>query len=180
MNEIKVLDKCFGLSISESEILAAVDKVAERMQKELDGKNPLFLVVLTGAFMFAADLMKRVNIPSEISFIRVSSYSGTGSTGDVKEILGLSEDITGRTVVVIEDIVDTGLTISKLVEKLGSMGAADIRVATLFHKPEALKYKVPLDYVAMEIPNDFIVGYGLDYDSYGRNHANIYTLKEVL
>jgi hypoxanthine phosphoribosyltransferase len=146
------------------------------MNADLDGKNPLFIIVLNGAFMFASDLLKRVEMPAQLSFVKVSSYSGTESTGNVTELIGLNEDVKGRTVVIIEDIVDSGRTMHGMVEKLKSMGVEDLHIATLFFKPEALKYDLNIEYVAMEIPNDFIVGYGLDYDGYGRNLRDIYTL----
>lgn len=176
MKTITLKDKTFGVSIPEAELLKAVDAVAQRMTADLKGKNPLFLVVLNGAFMFASDLLKRVEVPGQVSFIKLSSYCGTGSTGNVCEVLGLNESVEGRTVVVIEDIIDSGLTMSRLVERLRIQNVEDLKVATLFFKPEALRYDVKIDYVAMHIPNDFIVGYGLDYDGYGRNLRDIYTL----
>jgi hypoxanthine phosphoribosyltransferase len=176
MKTITIKDKEFAVSIPEEEIQRAVQNVAERINWDLAGKNPLFLVVLNGAFMFAADLMKKVTIPSEITFIKLSSYQGTESTGVVKEIFGLNENVEGRTIVIVEDIVDTGYTMEKIVNSLKEKKAADIRVATFFLKPHSLQRDVPLNYVAMEIPNDFIVGYGLDYDGYGRNLKEIYTL----
>ncbi len=176
MKRVTLKDKTFGLSIDESTILESIDGIATQMCEELKDKNPLFLVILNGAFMFAADLLKRVEIPAEVSFIKVASYEGTGSTGTIKELLGLTDDIKGRTVVVIEDIVDSGFTMSNIIKQLTEKGAEDIRVATLFFKPEALQHEVKLNYVAMTIPNDFIVGYGLDYDGYGRNLRDIYTL----
>jgi hypoxanthine phosphoribosyltransferase len=176
MKTIKIKDKEFAVSIPEEEIQAAVKNVAERINWDLAGKDPLFLVVLNGAFMFASDLMKNVTIPSEITFIKLSSYEGTTSTGVVKEIFGLNESVEGRTVVVVEDIVDTGFTMEKIINSLKEKKAADIRVATFFLKPDSLQKDVPLNYVALEIPNDFIVGYGLDYDGYGRNLKEIYTL----
>lgn len=176
MKTVTLKDKTFGLSIPESEILKSIDAVADRMRSDLEGKNPLFIVVLNGAFMFASDLLKRVEIPGQMSFVKLSSYSGTCSTGQVKEIFGLNEDVCGRTVVIIEDIIDSGLTMSNMVKKLTAMGVGELKIATLFFKPEALKYPLNIDYVAMNIPNDFIVGYGLDYDGYGRNLRDIYTL----
>lgn len=176
MKTITLKDKTFGVSIPEDELLAAVDRVAAEMSADLKGKDPLFLVVLNGAFMFAADLLKRVEEPGQVSFIKLSSYSGTGSTGDVCEVLGLTQTVKDRNVVVIEDIIDSGLTMSRLIKKLHSMEVADLKVATFFFKPEALKHDIKIDYVALHIPNDFIVGYGLDYDGYGRNLRDIYTL----
>lgn len=176
MKTIKIKDKEFAISIPEEKIQEAVRNVAERISWDLAGKDPLFLVVLNGAFMFAADLMKSVNIPSEITFIKLSSYQGTSTTGAVKEIFGLNESVEGRTVVIVEDIVDTGFTMQKIINSLKEKKAADIRVATFFLKPNSLQCDIELNYVAMEIPNDFIVGYGLDYDGYGRNLKEIYTI----
>ena len=178
MSRVKLLDREFELSISEEKLLKAVDQVAEKMNADLEGKNPLMVCVLNGSFMFASDLMKRLTIPCEISFVKLSSYSGTGSTGKVKELIGLNEDISGRTIVLLEDIVDTGLTIINTVEQVKQMRPADVKVATMLFKPEACKHDVKLDYVGMDIPNDFIVGYGLDYDGYGRNLKDIYTVVE--
>lgn len=178
MSVIQVKDKTFSLSISEFDILKEVDRVASQINSDLKDKNPLFLSVLNGAFMFTSDLMKRISIPSEISFVKLSSYQGDSSTGCVKELIGLNQDIKGRTVVVVEDIVDTGLTMKRMLDILCDKGAADIRVATLLLKPDKLQVDLKLDYVAMNIPNDFIVGYGLDYDGYGRNYPDIYTLVE--
>lgn len=176
MKTVTLKDKTFGISIPETELLKAVDNVAEKMNADLKGKNPLFLIVLNGAFMFASDLLKRVEIPAQLSFVKFSSYCGTCSSGNVTELIGLNEDVKGRTVVIIEDIVDSGRTMYGMVEKLKSMGVGELRIATLFFKPEALRYDLKIDYAAMEIPNDFIVGYGLDYDGYGRNLRDIYTL----
>lgn len=127
--------------------------------------------------MFAGELMKKVSIPCEITFVRLASYQGTSSTEKVKEVLGLNESIEGRTVVIVEDIIDSGNTMVSLVDELGSLHPAEIKIATLLFKPDALKQDLKLDYVAMEIPSDFIVGYGLDYDGYGRNLNDIYKLK---
>lgn len=179
MKSVEIKDKVFELFIEESEILAAVDKIAARMNKDLEGKDPLFIAVLNGSFMFASELMKRISIPCEISFVRMASYQGSKSTGTIKEIYGLQEDIEGRTVVVIEDIVDTGHTMSMIQEQLECDNPKEIKIATLLFKPNALTQKVNLDYVAMEIPNDFIVGFGLDYDGYGRNLPHIYKIRNI-
>ncbi|MCI5777791.1 MAG: hypoxanthine phosphoribosyltransferase [Bacteroidales bacterium] len=176
MARVTILDKTFETSYPESQIKDAVSKVAQAINNDLKGSDPLFLCVLNGAFMFAADLMKLVNIPSKISFVKFASYEGTQSTGVVKQLIGLNEDLTGRTVVIIEDIVDTGITIEGLVKQCKDKGAADVRVATMLFKPQNCKINFKPDYVAIEIPNDFIVGYGLDYDGYGRNIPEILTL----
>lgn len=176
MARVKVLDKTFETTYPESQILEAVGKVADAINAEMAGKDPLFLCVLNGAFMFASDLMKKVTIPSRISFVKLASYIGTQSTGVVKELIGLNEDLTGRNVILIEDIVDTGVTIKGLVEQCKAKGAADVRIATLLFKPASCKLPNKPEYIGLEIPNDFIVGYGLDYDGYGRNLPEILTL----
>lgn len=176
MNTIQIKDKKFRLSIPESEIQAAVRNVAEAINHDIADKNPLFICVLNGAFMFAGDLMKNVNVPCEITFIKLASYDGLYTSGVVKEIIGLSESVVGRNVVVVEDIVDTGITMERILSSLRAKGANEIRVATFLQKPDALQRDITVDYVAMKIPNDFIVGYGLDYDGYGRNLKDIYTV----
>ncbi len=176
--KIQIKDRFFTPYISRDEIAAAVGRIASKMNQDLAGKNPLFLCVLNGAFVFAADLFREMTIDSEISFIRMKSYEGMHSTGEVKQIYGLQQDITGRTVVVVEDIVDTGLTMKQLVETLRARGPKDIKIATLLVKPDKLKVELDINYVAMNIPNDFIVGYGLDYDGLGRNYRDIYTVIE--
>lgn len=176
MSTIQIKDKQFTISIPEEEILQSVQRVADAINRDLEGKNPLFLSVLNGAFMYTADLMKRIQIPCEISFIKLSSYSGTSSTGEVKQLVGLNQDIKGRTVVIVEDIVDTGLTMQRLLEILAEKEPAEVHISTLLVKPEKLQVPLMIDYAAMEIPNDFIVGYGLDYDGFGRNYKDIYTV----
>ena len=176
MSTIQIKDKSFSLSIPEAEILEAVKKVGEAINTDLKDLNPLFIGVLNGAFMFAADLMKFVNIPCEITFVKLASYEGLYSTGNVKEILGLNESVINRNVVVVEDIVDTGTTMERILSSLKVKGAASIRVATFLQKPDALQCDIEINYIAMKIPNDFIVGYGLDYDGYGRNLRDIYTV----
>ena len=176
MSVIQIKDKKFSLSIEDSTIQAAVRKVAEDINRDLAGKNPLFICVLNGAFMFAADLMKNVDVPSEITFVKLSSYEGLYTTGTVKEVIGLNESVVGRNVVVVEDIVDTGITMERILSSLRAKGANEIKVATFLQKPDALQRDIQVDYVAMKIPNDFIVGYGLDYDGYGRNLKDIYTV----
>lgn len=176
MSTITIKDKQFKLSIKSEIIQEAVAKVGERINKDMADKNPLFICVLNGAFMFAGDLMKIVDIPCEITFIKLSSYEGLYTTGSVKEVLGLNESVIGRNVVVVEDIVDTGITMEKIINSLQTKGANSIKVATFLQKPAALQRDIQVDYVAMKIPNDFIVGYGLDYDGYGRNLKDIYTV----
>lgn len=145
---------------------------------DLKDEKPLFVSVLNGSFMFTADLMKYLDMPCEVSFVKLASYEGTSSTGKVKELVGLNDDITGRTVVIVEDIVDTGLTMQRLVETLKARNPKEVRIATLLVKPDKLQVPLDIQYVAMNIPNDFIVGYGLDYDGLGRNYRDIYTVIE--
>lgn len=178
MDTIKIKGKEFAVSIPEEKILKEVERLAAQISRDLEGKNPLFLGILNGSFMFAADLFRRITIPAEISFVKLASYEGTASTGIIKEVIGLSESISGRTIVVVEDIVDTGCTMQKLLENLGTRSPESIHVCTLLLKPEKLKVDLNVEYVALEIPNDFIVGYGLDYDGYGRNLKDIYTVVE--
>ena len=175
-NIIQLKDKRFAVSIPEADILRQVDRVAAEINRDLKDKNPLFLSVLNGSFMFTADLMKRITIPCEISFVKLASYQGLASTAKVKEVIGINEDLTGRTIVVVEDIVDTGHTMQRLLESLGTRRPKEIHIATLLLKPDKLQVDLDIEYVAMQIPNDFIVGYGLDYDGLGRNYKDIYTV----
>ena len=177
MKNVRIKDKEFELFIPSEKIQEAIKEVANQINKDLEGTDPLFICVLNGSFMFAADLIKNISIPCEITFVRMASYRGTTSSGTLKEIYGLEEDIEGRTVVIVEDIVDTGNTINLVRDQLSCDFPKQIKIATLLFKPNALKQEVSLDYVALEIPNDFIVGYGLDYDGYGRNLKDIYKIK---
>lgn len=178
MDIIQVLDKKFRVTTPEAELLKRVDAVAQQINRDMEGKNPIFLAVLNGSFVFAADLMRRITIPCEISFVKLASYQGTTSTGTVEEVIGINENLAGRTVIIVEDIVETGLTIKRMMETLGTRNPASVHVCTLLLKPERLKTDVDIDYVAMRIPNDFILGYGLDYNQQGRNLRDIYTLVE--
>ncbi len=173
---IQVKDKKFEIFISSEAIDAAVTKIADSMNKELQDKDPLFLIILNGAFMFAADLLKKITVDCSLSFVKLASYSGTKSTNVVKELIGLNEKIEGRSVIVIEDIIDTGQTLEVLLELLKKYNAASVQIATLLFKPEAFKGNYKIDYVGMDIPNDFIIGYGLDYDGYARNLPDIYKI----
>ncbi|MGI6074169.1 MAG: hypoxanthine phosphoribosyltransferase [Fermentimonas sp.] len=168
------MDKQFELFIEQEKIEQGIRRVGEQLNIELEGKNPLFVAVLNGSFMFAGELMKRVSVQSEITFVKLASYDGTHSTESIQTVLGLKEDIKDRTVVIIEDIVDSGNTMQNLLGELRKKGPKEIKIATLLFKPSALKHDVKPDYVALEIPNDFIVGYGLDYNGYGRNLKDIY------
>jgi hypoxanthine phosphoribosyltransferase len=176
MKTIKVKDKEFRLSISAEVINEAVERIAFQLNRDLIGKKPVFLVVLNGAFIFAADLYRKIEIESEISFVKLASYSGTESTSEVKKLIGINEKLKGRTVVILEDIIDTGTTMHYLVNKLRYLGVAEVLLAALLFKPSAFREDFRIDYLGMEIPNDFIVGYGLDYDGFGRNYADIYKI----
>lgn len=176
--QVKVRDRVFSVSLSEAEIKERVAAVAAQISSDLEGEKPLFLAVLNGSFVFAADLVREVSIPCEITFVRVSSYSGTSSTGEVKELIGLKENIEGRTVVIVEDIIDSGLTMKNLLQTLSAHHPKQIRIASLLVKPGNLKVELDIPYCCFKIPNDFIVGYGLDYDGEGRNLKDIYTVVE--
>lgn len=178
MENIKVRDREFAVSIPEEKIKARVAEVAAQISHDLEGKRPLFLAVLNGSFVFAADLLRGIETPCEISFVRMASYEGTSSTGAVKQLIGLKEDIKDRTVVIVEDIIDSGLTMVHLLELLKEKQPADIKIAALLVKPGNLKVELDIPYGCFEIPNDFIVGYGLDYDGEGRNLPSIYTVTE--
>lgn len=177
MKKVKILDKEFEIFIPYEKIRSEIERIADQMNKELADKEPLFLCILNGSFMFAAELFKRIDfVESEISFVKLASYEGDKTTGAVKQLIGLNEKIEGRTVVVLEDIVDTGITINNIGEQLAKLKPKEVHVATLLLKPDALQKEVDLKYVGLEIPNDFIVGYGLDYNGYGRNLLDIYSV----
>lgn len=174
MSTIKIHDKEFRISISRKEIEKEVKRVAEEINNDYKGKKPLLLGVLNGCFMFVSDLMKNLDIECEISFVKLSSYQGTTTTGTIREVLGLAESIAGRDIIIVEDIVDTGLTMQRMIESLGTREPASIAIASLFTKPARLKVPVDIKYSAFTIPDRFIVGYGLDYDGLGRNLPDIY------
>lgn len=173
---MKVLDKNFKPYMSQNEIADIVANVAKKINNDLRDKNPLFLSVLNGSFMFAADLLRALDFDAQISFVKMSSYSGTDTTGNVKQLIGLNEDLTGRTVVIIEDIVDTGISMEKILALLKEKSPAEVRVCTFFFKPGKFQKDFKIDYVGKSIADDFIVGYGLDYDGYGRNLNGIYVI----
>lgn len=162
----------------EAQIKARVKEVAQQISKDMEGRNPLLLAVLNGSFIFAADLMREMTIPCEISFVKLASYQGTTSTGKVHEVIGINEDLTGRDIIIVEDIIESGLTIKRMIETLGTRNPASVSVCTLMFKPDCLREDLDINYVAFSIPNDFIVGYGLDYNQQGRNLKSIYTLVE--
>jgi len=175
---VQVHGRYFKPFIGEEAIQIEVSRLAREMNRDLAGKDPIFLGILNGAFMFASDLYKQLSFPCQITFLKLASYSGTESTGSVKQLIGINRDLKDRVVVVLEDIVDTGVTLETIIRQLSGYEPQEIRVATFLHKPDATVKEVKLDYVGMEIPNDFILGYGLDYDGYGRNFKEIYQLVE--
>lgn len=178
MNQINISDKVFSKEIEFEKIQSAIQRMGRELSKDYAGKEPLFLCVLNGSFMFSGDLLKEFDGSCEVSFIKLSSYHGTTSTEDVKTLIGLTEDIYDRDVVIVEDIIDTGFTVKKLLEDLHALYPRSVRVVTLLLKPAALRTNICPDYVGLKIPNDFIVGYGLDYNGFGRNFKDIYKIVE--
>ena len=177
MNEINLKDKTFEICIPETEIAAMVHSVADAINNS-GIKNPLCIAVMNGAFLFAADLMRKITIPNtEISFIKLSSYAGTETTREVSKLIGVENNISGRNIIVLEDIIDTGITLEKIITLLEKENVADIKIATLLFKPDAYTKDINIDFIGKSIPNDFVVGYGLDYDEFGRNLPHIYKLK---
>ena len=174
---IKVLDKEFELYIPETEIQERIGQLAIGISKDLQHLNPLFISILNGAFFFTADLLKRLPFDCEISFVKIASYEGLASTGNIKTLIGLDENLEGRHIVLVEDIVDTGYTIHTLRQWLAEKKVASIRTAALTIKREAMKINVPVEYIGFEVPDIFLVGYGLDYIKHGRNFTGIYRLK---
>lgn len=173
---IQVKDKTFKISIPESEIMEQVRRVAAEINRDYKGQEPVFLAVLNGSFIFAADLMREIDLPCEISFVKLASYQGTSSTGVVREMIGLGVDITDRPVIIVEDIVDTGFTMAHMIDTLRRHNPKSIDICTLLVKPDKLQVELDIRYCALQIPNEFIVGYGLDYDGQGRNTRDIYTV----
>ncbi len=176
MQEVQLHDKRFRVKYDENMLNERIVRLASDITGDYEGRTPIFLVVLNGAFMFSAELIKHVQTACEVSFVKLASYHGTSSTGKVTGLIGLSEDLTGRDVILVEDIVDTGLTLSHLMREVLKQSPASVQVATLLFKPEAYKQEHELKYVGLEVSNEFLVGYGLDYDGLGRNLSAIYTL----
>ena len=172
-----IQDKDFDLFITGDQIKKSIDKLVKQINADYAEKRPLFICVLNGAFMFASDLIKKLDFFPEISFVKVSSYAGLQTTGSVQKLIGLNEDIKGRDIILIEDIIDSGLTMKYLLSELTDREPASIRLVTLLFKPDSFQAKYTIDYIGFEIPNEFVVGYGMDYDGYGRNLPDIYHLK---
>jgi hypoxanthine phosphoribosyltransferase len=175
---IEVHNKKFTPYISVQEISEQIGKLAADLNRDYAGKKPLFIAILNGSFMFASDLFKELTIEAEICFIKLASYKGTKSTGNVITSIGLDEPLTGRHVVIIEDIVDTGKTLHEFLPQLFNQQPASLKIAALLHKPEALKHPIKIDYLGFNVPNKFLLGYGLDFDGLGRNLREIYRLVE--
>ncbi|GJM59679.1 MULTISPECIES: hypoxanthine phosphoribosyltransferase [Persicobacter] len=173
-----VKDKAFKMFIDEEQLAQGIEKLANQINKDYEGKEPIFLAILNGSFMFAADLYRLTNLKSTISFLKLASYESMNSTGEVKQLVGLQDDLNGREVIIIEDIVDTGNTLEHIMKLLKEEGVKSAEIASLLYKPEAYKKDMPIKYAAFEIPNKFVVGYGLDYDGYGRNLPAVYQLAE--
>lgn len=178
MATIKIKDLSFKPYISEQELQQLIKNVAQKINHEYKGKSPLFLGVLNGSFMFMGDLMKSIDLECLVSFVKLASYEGTESKGTVNQLIGLNESLDGKDVIIVEDIVDTGNTLEKLYQIIEEKNPKSLKIATLLYKPEAYKKDFNIDFVAKEIPNNFVVGYGLDYDGYGRNLSSIYVLNQ--
>ncbi len=176
MSLIQVHDKKFGPFLSAEEIQSGIKKIADAINKDYAGRRPMFIAILNGSFMFAADLFKYLSIDAEICFIKLASYKGTTSSGQVITAIGLDVDIIGRDIIIIEDIVDTGKTLNEFLPKLMHHQPASLKIAALLQKPQATVYPIPIDYLGFSIPDRFVVGYGLDYDGLGRNFKEIYQL----
>lgn len=179
MKKIHLLDRSFVPYISQEKIEKRVQELAFQINKDLEGKDVFFLGILNGAFMFASDLFKHIDLKCQITFLKLASYEGTSSTGKIKRLIGINEDIKDQTVIIIEDIVDSGITLEHIIRQLNGYEPAEIKTATMFFKPVAYRKDIPLDYVGMEIPDVFIVGYGLDYNGYGRNLKDLYKIDET-
>lgn len=178
MDNIKVLDKEFTPYISQVVIESAIGRIATQINRDMQDKNPVFLVMLNGAFMFASELLKNIKIDCETSFVKYSTYDGTHSTCDAKELIGLNSSLKDRNIVIVEDIIDSGFTMNCLMKELQSMEVASVKIATMLFKPDVFKFDYKIDYIGMNIGNEFIVGYGLDYNEHGRNYSSIYKVVE--
>lgn len=177
MANIKVLDKEFEPYISEQAIQTKITELAQQLNKEYEGKRPMFLSILNGSFLFTADLFRQITIEAEVCFIKLASYKGTTSSGNVITAIGLDANVSGRDIIILEDIIDTGKTLHHFLPQLESSQPKSIKIAVLLNKKEALAYPIKVDYACFDIPNKFVVGYGLDYDGLGRNTKEIYQLK---
>src|SRR5210317_2131904 len=178
MSIIKLYDKYFKTYIQQEDIDKAVFELVKKVESDLAGEKPLFIGILNGCFMFVADFVRKYNGDCEVSFVKLASYEGTASTGDIKQLVGVNADLEGRTVVILEDIIDTGNTLQEIYKIFKDKNVKQLKIATLFFKPDVFKKDLKIDYIGIRIPDKFIVGYGLDYDGIGRNLADIYQLTE--
>lgn len=178
MQEVTLHDKSFRPFLTEKEIQDAIKQLANKIQKDYQDANPIFIGILNGSFLFTADLVREFKGDCEVTFLRMASYEGTASTGDVQTVLGIKEELKGRDVVIIEDIVDTGNTVEKVFEVLTKEQPKSLKIATLLYKPNAYTKQISIDYVAITVGNEFLVGYGLDYDGLGRNLKDIYIIND--
>jgi hypoxanthine phosphoribosyltransferase len=176
MKEVEILDKRFREFIPEKKILKRIDEIAARINSDFSGKEVVFMGILNGSFMFASDLFRKIDLKAQITFIKLASYTGTGTSGVIKELIGWNEELKNKTVIILEDIVDTGGTLVHTIDNLIIRNVREIKIAALLLKPDAYNRKIPIDYVGFEIPNDFVVGYGLDYDGFGRNLPSVYKI----
>lgn len=176
MAVIRVHDKSFETYLSDKTIQQRVTELAQSINRDYEGKRPLFIAILNGSFMFAADLFRQLTVEAELCFIKLASYKGMKSSGKVLTSIGLEEDVFGKDIIIVEDIVDTGKTLHKFLPKLLHQQPKSLKIAALLHKSEATEYPMTIDYVGFDIPNKFVVGYGLDYDGLGRNLKEIYQL----
>lgn len=176
MKRIKVLDKEFEISIPSEKIQKRIQELAIKISNDLKDQDPVFIAILNGSFMFAGDLLKNLSIDAQITFLKLASYQGTSTSGTVKQLIGLNQELKGQNIVILEDIVDTGITLDTIMRQLSGYEPASVKVASLLYKPDACKANIHIDYLGFSIPNDFIIGYGLDYNGYGRKYEDIYTL----
>ncbi|HDZ41079.1 MAG TPA: hypoxanthine phosphoribosyltransferase [Bacteroidetes bacterium] len=176
MNTIKIRDKIFEVFLEEKEILDRVRVLAKQIENDCRGKDLLFISILNGSYVFTADLLRNIDMNVRLSFMKLSSYEGIRSTGDVRRLIGLNDDLSNKSVIILEDIIDTGKTLDGIIEDLYDKGAREIRVAALLLKPDAYKGSHKIDYLGFEIPNDFVIGYGLDWDGFGRNLRAVYRI----
>jgi len=179
MDKIRILDKDFRITIMNGKIREAINRIADSMNNDMKGKEVIFLGVLNGAFMFMSDLLERIEFDCEISFVKMATYEGSSSTGNVKVLIGIDEKITDKTVIIVEDIIDSGVTMDDIIRQVKVYKPGGIKIATLLIKPSCLKKDINPDYIGFEVPDEFVVGYGLDYKGFGRNLKDIYTLMGV-
>ena len=178
MKKVKVQGKEFTELVAAEDIEKRIEEMAAEINRDYRGENVIFLGILNGAFLFAASLFKKITLDAMISFVKLASYEGTSSSGFIKELIGWNEDIKGKNIIIIEDIVDTGATLERIIDEVKIRKAGSVKVATLLFKPEAYKKSIPLDYVGFRIPNNYVIGYGLDYEGYGRNLPSVYKMVE--